>query len=105
MIVLQAADPSGGLISFFPLIMIAAAFYFLILRPQQKEQKERQAMQSALSKGDRVVTAGGIHGVIAGTEEEVVTVEIANVKGDRVRMKVDRGKVERRLEAAEKGDS
>jgi preprotein translocase subunit YajC len=105
MIVLQASDPTGGLVSFFPLIMIAVAFYFLILRPQQKEQKDRQAMQGALGKGDRVVTAGGIHGVIAGTEDEVVTVEIANVKGERVRMKVDRGKVERRLDAAEKGDS
>ena len=103
MIVLQA-DPSGGLVSFFPLIMIAVAFYFLILRPQQKEQKDRQAMQSALSKGDRVVTAGGIHGTITGTEDDVVTVEIANVKGDRVRLKVDRGKVERRLDAA-KADS
>ena len=104
MIVLQA-DPSSGLISFFPLIMIAVAFYFLILRPQQKEQKDRQSMQKALGKGDRVVTAGGVHGVIAGTEEEVVTLEIANLKGERVRMKIDRTKIERRLDAAEKADS
>ena len=103
MIILQAQDP--GLISFFPLILIAAAFYFLILRPQQKEQKERQAMQSALSKGDRVVTAGGIHGVVAGTEEAVVTVEVANIKGDRVRIKLDRAKIERRIAGDGQGAS
>ncbi len=104
MIVLQA-DPSSGLISFFPLVMIAVAFYFLILRPQQKEQKDRGSMQAALAKGDRVVTAGGLHGVVSGTEEQVVTVEVANVKGERVRIKIDRGKIERRLDAADKGDS
>ena len=104
MIPLQA-DPSGGLISFFPLILIAVAFYFLILRPQQKEQKDRQAMQAALAKGDRVVTFGGMHGTVTGTEEQVVTIEVANVKGERVRIKFDRAKVERRLEAAEKSGS
>ena len=103
MLVLQA-DP-GGFISFFPLILIAVAFYFLILRPQQKEQKDRKAMQGALSKGDRVVTSGGIHGVVTGTEEQIVTVEVANVKGDRIRMKVDRAKIERRVDAAEKSGS
>ncbi len=103
MIVLQASDP--GLISFMPLIMIAVAFYFLILRPQQKEQKERQSMQTALSKGDKVVTSGGIHGVVAGTEDDVITVEVGNIKGDRVRMKIDRGKIERRITAGEKADS
>ncbi len=105
MIVLQAGDPSSGIISFFPLIMIAVAFYFLILRPQQKEQKDRQAMQTALGKGDRVVTAGGVHGTVTGTEEQIVTLEIGNVKGDRVRVKVDRAKVDRRIDAAEKSDS
>ena len=104
MIVLQVGDP-GGFISFFPLILIAAAFYFLILRPQQKEQKERQAMQKALAKGDQVVTSGGIHGTVTGAEEEVVTVEIANVKGDRVRVKIDRSKIESRPSAAEKSGS
>ncbi len=105
MIVLQAGDPLGGFISFFPLILIGAAFYFLILRPQQKEQKDRKAMQGALSKGDRVVTSGGIHGTVTGTEEHIITVEIANVKGERVRLKIDRDKVERRLDAAEKSGS
>jgi len=103
MIVLQAQDP--GFISFMPLVLIAVAFYFLILRPQQKEQKDRQAMQTALARDDRVVTAGGIHGVVTGAEAEVVTVEIANIKGERVRLKVDRSKIERRLGTGEKGDS
>lgn len=103
MIMLQAGD--SGLISFFPLILIAVAFYFLILRPQQKEQKDRTAMQTALSKGDRVITAGGIHGVVSGTEDAVVTIEIANVKGERVRLKIDRGKIERRLDGSGQSES
>ena len=103
MIMLQAGD--SGFISFFPLILIAVAFYFLILRPQQKEQKERTTMQGALAKGDRIVTAGGVHGTVTGTEEQIVTVEIGNVKGDRVRIKVDRTKVERRLDSVDKSGS
>ena len=51
------------------------------------------------------MTAGGVHGTVTGTEEQIVTVEIANVKGDRVRIKVDRTKVERRLDSVDKSGS
>ena len=74
---------------FFPVIMMAvfvAIFYFLLIRPQQKKQKEHQNMVSALSAGDEVVTAGGILGRVTEVGDSFVTVEIA----DGVRVKVQK---------------
>lgn len=71
----------GGMIS--TLIMfgaIFAIFYFMIIRPQQKRQKEHQKMLEALQKGDKVVMSGGIHGNIAGIEEKTILVDIGGVK-------------------------
>jgi preprotein translocase subunit YajC len=80
--------PAGGdgstgssLFSFLPLVAIIAIFYFLILRPQNKKQKETQKMLSALKKGDRVVTVGGIHGIIQSVKDSTVIVKVdENVK-------------------------
>jgi len=84
---LLMAPPAGGgeganpIMSFLPLIAIIAIFYFLILRPQSKKQKETQKMLSALKKGDRVVTIGGVHGVIYTVKESTVIVKVdENVK-------------------------
>ncbi len=66
--------------------IIIAIFYFMIVRPQQKKQKERQAMLDAVKKGDKVITAGGIHGTVVGLEEKNVLVEIA----DNVKVKVEK---------------
>jgi len=68
--------PGSTLFSFLPLIAIIAIFYFLILRPQSKKQKETQKMLSALKKGDRVVTIGGIHGVIQSVKESTVIIKV-----------------------------
>ena len=68
--------PGSALFSFLPLVAIIAIFYFLILRPQSKKQKETQKMLSALKKGDRVVTIGGIHGVITNIRETTVIVKV-----------------------------
>jgi preprotein translocase subunit YajC len=87
-----------------PMGAIFLIIYFLLIRPQSKRQKDHEKMLAALGKGDRVVTAGGIHGVVAGAEKDVLTLEIATLKGERVRVKLDRARVERRLEAAAKGD-
>jgi preprotein translocase subunit YajC len=69
---------AGGLMTFLPFIAIIAIFYFLIIRPQSKKQKETQKMLSALKKGDKVVTIGGIHGTITSVRG-----------GDTVVIKVD----------------
>jgi preprotein translocase subunit YajC len=84
----QAPNP---LIAFMPFILIILVFYLLILRPQSKRQKEHTAMVKALQKGDRVVTAGGFHGVVQGVndEEDTCLLEIA----DRVRVTVGRSSI------------
>ncbi len=71
------AEGGGG---FQPLILMGAMFaifYFLLIRPQQKKNKEHRQMLSNLRKGDRIVTSGGIHGRITGMDEHTLTVQIA----------------------------
>jgi len=71
-----------------PLMMVAfvAIFYFLLIRPQQKKQKEHQAMLSKIAAGDEVVTGGGILGRVIEVGDNFITLEIA----DNVRIKVQR---------------
>ena len=74
--VLQAASPSGDLVQMiitFGLIFVV--FYFLIIRPQNKKQKETQKMLAAVKKGDKVVTIGGIHGIVHAVKETTVVVK------------------------------
>jgi preprotein translocase subunit YajC len=85
-----AADPFGFLV---PMIAIMAIFYLLLIRPQQKKQREHEDMLKAIQKGDRVVTSGGIHGVVIGTADDVLTVDIG--AHEKVRVKLDRSRVDR----------
>jgi len=71
------------------MVVIFAIFYFLLIRPQQKKQKELKAMLSNLAYGDTVITTGGIHGKVTGLADAVVTLEIA----DKVRIKVARSAI------------
>ena len=64
-------------LQFLPLVAMAAIFYFLILRPQMRKQKEHQVKIAALKKGDEVVTAGGIIGKVIKVEDHVAEIEIA----------------------------
>jgi preprotein translocase subunit YajC len=95
-VILQAGEqPSGSPLGpFIPIAAIFLIFYFLLIRPQQKRQKETQAMLKAIVKGDDVVTAGGLHGKVTGVTDDVLTLEIASVKGERVRVKVARARIE-----------
>ncbi|MDP8236678.1 MAG: preprotein translocase subunit YajC [Candidatus Erginobacter occultus] len=77
----------GGML--IPLILMFAVFYFLLIRPQQKKQKEHQRMVSELQKGDRVITSGGIHGVISSVKDDTITVKVA----DNVKLEISRGNV------------
>jgi preprotein translocase subunit YajC len=72
-----AAAPGGQLAPLLMMVLFIVIFYFLLIRPQQKKAKEHQAMLTALSVGDEVVTAGGILGKVAAIGEGVVTLEIA----------------------------
>jgi len=91
-----AQQGAGGFSAFVPLILMFAIFYFLLIRPQQKKQNEHRQMIESLKKGDRIVTAGGIHGRITGVDENILTVEIA----DKVRVKLNRGNVAQLLRAS-----
>ncbi len=83
----------GGLFNLgnpmFLMIAMLAIFYFLLIRPQQKRQKEHKDMLANLQKGDTIFTAGGLRGRITGIDENVITLEIA----ERVRVKVNRSSV------------
>ena len=74
-----AADPGlmGNLTTFAPLLIMFVVMYFLMIRPQQKRQKELKAMMDALAKGDEVVTAGGILGRVVQVKDAYVTLEVA----------------------------
>jgi preprotein translocase subunit YajC len=64
-------------------------FYFMIIRPQQKRAKERDKLLSNLEKGDKVVTNGGIHGIIAGLEDKTALLQVS----DNVKLKIDRSAI------------
>lgn len=66
----------AALAQFLPLIIILAVFYFLLIRPQQKRNKERNAMLAGLKKGDKVVTIGGLHGTIMDLTDDRVTLKV-----------------------------
>ena len=67
---------SNGLASFLPLIFLFGIFYFLIIRPQQKQQKEHTAMIDALAKGDKIITSGGLHATIVKPEDDFIKIKL-----------------------------
>lgn len=71
-----AQGQGNMLMSVVPFILIIAIFYFFIIRPQNKKQKETEKMINALKKGDKVVTIGGIHGTVSSTKEKTVVVKV-----------------------------
>ncbi len=73
----QAQGGGGGLLGFLPLILIFVVFYFLLIRPQQKRAKEQKAMLDSLKKGDKVITSGGVYGIIEEVKQNIVVVKIA----------------------------
>ena len=79
MIMLQAAPAGGGSLQFLiMMVLIFAVMYFLMIRPQQKKQKELVKFRNALEKGQKVVTAGGIYGTVKEVKETYVLVEVDN---------------------------
>ncbi|MFC1627792.1 preprotein translocase subunit YajC [Gemmatimonadota bacterium] len=90
----QPVQAPGNPIGYFlPFALIIGIFYFLIIRPQSKRQKEHKALITALQKGDKVVTAGGFHGTVHAINEEkdIVVLEIA----DKVRVEMNRSSISR----------
>jgi preprotein translocase subunit YajC len=102
-----APPPSEGgaepnpLVQLIPFVLIIAVFYFFMIRPQQKKQKEREKVLDALKKGDRIVTIGGLHGTVVeiNAEKKTVLIDAGGVK-----LRFDRTAVStvEKSEAAEK---
>ncbi len=91
---LIAMSPQGGeggsmvstIIMFGAIFLI---FYFMIIRPQQKKSKQREKLLSNLEKGDKVVTSGGIHGIISGLDEKTCLLQVS----DNLKIKVERSAI------------
>ncbi len=87
-ILAQAAQPSP-LMSFVPMALILIVFYFLLIAPMRKRQRELQAQVDAMEKGDTVITSGGLHGKVAGIDGTTVILEIA----DKVKVRVSKSAI------------
>ena len=85
----QQAAPQGSLLDLWPLVVIFIAFYFLLIRPQQKKQKAHTEMVSALQVGDEVMTAGGILGRITAVSDHYAVVQIS----DNTEIKIQKNSV------------
>jgi preprotein translocase subunit YajC len=95
----NAQGQSGGLGGMLvPMLLIMAIFYFMMIRPQQRKEKERRAMLEAVKSGDRVVFGGGMIGTVTNLKDQTLIVKIA----DSVKVEVLRGSVTRVVEKDEK---
>ena len=85
----QEQAASSPLVSLMPIILIFDIFYFLLIRPQQKKQKEHQKMLSELKKNDEIITAGGVHGTIVNVKENTFMVRV----DDNVKLEISKSAV------------
>jgi preprotein translocase subunit YajC len=86
---LQAGGTGAFLVQILPIAAIFLVFYFIVIAPANKQRRKTQEMLSALKKGDRVITQGGIYGTVQGVESEVIYLKIA----DNVKVKVSRSSI------------
>lgn len=84
-----APEGQNPLVSFLPLILVFVVFYFFMIRPQVRKQKELTTYRSSLAKGDKVITTGGIYGKVTDVKETTLTVDV----GDGVLLKIDKSAV------------
>lgn len=80
-------------VDLLPILGIFAVMYFLIIRPQMREKADHDKLVQSLTRGDRVVTASGVHGVVANVAEDTVLLEIA----EKTKITIDKSTVARRL--------
>ncbi|RKD89748.1 preprotein translocase subunit YajC [Mangrovibacterium diazotrophicum] len=85
----QAGTEANPIMTFLPMILIIVVFYFFMIRPQMKRQKELRKFRESLAKGDKVVTTGGIYGKVAEIKENYVLLQV----DDNVKLRVDKSAV------------
>ena len=91
-------DVLTSILSYAPLVLVIIAFYFLLIRPQQKKDKEDKAMRENLDIGDEIVTAGGIIGRIVSIKDDTIVIETGS---DRSKIRITKWAVSQNLTAAE----
>lgn len=89
MVMLAAAPAGNPLMQLLPLVLIIVVFYFFMIRPQMKRQKELTKFRSNLQKGDKVITTGGIYGRISELQETTILIEVDS----NVKLKIDKNAV------------
>ena len=92
----EGGDGTSGLVSFLPLILIFGVFYFLLIRPQRKRQRQASATAQAVKLGDEVQTYGGLFGRVAWEDEDSVILEL-----EQGRARVARRSIARRIDPAD----
>jgi preprotein translocase subunit YajC len=85
LVVFLQAPAGGGGLTMLPILLIIPIMYFLMIRPQQKKQKQWQAMLASIKTGDRVTTAGGIRGIILSIKDDAMIIKVAP---DGIKMEV-----------------
>jgi preprotein translocase subunit YajC len=88
-ILLQLPGGMGALGQFLPLVLIIIVFYFFMIRPQVKKQKDQKKYVEELKKGDKVVTSAGIHGKIVEVGDATILIEVDN----NVKIRFDKGSI------------
>ena len=102
---LAAAGAAGegsimeSVISFAPILVVIVVFYFMLIRPQQKKDKEDKAMRENLEIGDEIITAGGIVGLVVSIKEDTVVIETGS---DRSKIRISKWAVAQNVTAKEK---
>ncbi len=79
-----------------PYILIIGVFYFLLIRPQKKKEKQIQTMRSSIKEGDEISTIGGIYGKVLNAKEDIVTIEVG---ADKVKLKIARWAIGKVIES------
>jgi preprotein translocase subunit YajC len=88
-VMLEAGGEGNPLMSLLPLILIIVVFWFFMIRPQMKRQKELQRFRSGLEKGDKILTTGGIFGKVESLQDNFIVIDC----GNNIKLKVDRNAV------------
>lgn len=86
---------TSGLFTFLPIVLIGAAMYFLLIRPQKRRMREQQGLLKAIEEGDEIITNGGIYGFVTAIDGDVLWVEIDHDK--KVEIRIHRSAVSRKI--------
>ncbi|MDD3775421.1 MAG: preprotein translocase subunit YajC [Sulfurovaceae bacterium] len=91
---MNGAEQGSALLSFLPLVALFAIFYFLIIRPQQKQQQKHKEMIDSLQKGDQIITNGGLYAEVVKTEENFIKIKL----NETTIVKIDRAFVAKKVD-------